>query len=104
MMYTLLALAAEGVSVILGVPSMYRLMARAQRAKPRSLPALRLLRRLTAMRPDLLHFAARDAAGLAPVPGAQVMPVDPDANFPSRAIVSVSEPDSAFSAWIAMPL
>ena len=27
-------------------------------------------------------------AGLAPVPGAQVMPVDPDANFPSRAIRS----------------
>ena len=25
-------------------------------------------------------------AGLTPVPGAQVMPVDPDANFPSRAI------------------
>ena len=27
-------------------------------------------------------------AGLAPVPGSAVMPVDPDANFPSRAIVS----------------
>jgi GAF domain-containing protein/CheY-like chemotaxis protein len=27
-------------------------------------------------------------AGLAPVPGAQVMPVDPDVNFPSRAIRS----------------
>ncbi len=38
-----LDLAAEGVSVILGVPSMYRLMARAQRSRPRSLPALRLL-------------------------------------------------------------
>jgi len=37
-----LDLAAEGVSVILGVPSMYRLMARAQRSKPRALPALRL--------------------------------------------------------------
>ena len=31
-------------------------------------PALRLLGRLTAMRPDFLHFAARDAAGLPPVP------------------------------------
>ena len=37
-----LDLAAEGVSVFLGVPSMYRLMARAQRSKPRALPALRL--------------------------------------------------------------
>jgi long-chain acyl-CoA synthetase len=37
-----LDLAAEGVSVILGVPSMYRLMARAQRARPRKLPRLRL--------------------------------------------------------------
>lgn len=31
-------------------------------------PALRLLRRLTAMRPDQLHFHARHAAGLEPVP------------------------------------
>jgi long-chain acyl-CoA synthetase len=38
-----LDLAAEGVSVILGVPSMYRLMARAQRARPRKLPRLRLV-------------------------------------------------------------
>jgi 4-aminobutyrate aminotransferase-like enzyme/Ser/Thr protein kinase RdoA (MazF antagonist) len=31
-------------------------------------PALRLLRRLMGMRPEFLHFAARDAAGLEPVP------------------------------------
>ena len=31
-------------------------------------PALRLLRRLRAVRPQFLHFAARRAAGLAPVP------------------------------------
>ncbi len=31
-------------------------------------PALRLLRRLTGMRPEFLHFAAREAAGLEPVP------------------------------------
>ncbi len=31
-------------------------------------PALRLLRRLMGMRPEFLHFAARDAAGLQPVP------------------------------------
>ena len=31
-------------------------------------PALRLLRRLTAMRPEFLHFVARHAAGLAAVP------------------------------------
>ena len=31
-------------------------------------PALRLLRRLMSMRPEFLHFAARDAAGLEPVP------------------------------------
>jgi long-chain acyl-CoA synthetase len=41
---TALDLAAEGeVSVILGVPSMYRLIARAQRARPRELKALRLV-------------------------------------------------------------
>jgi long-chain acyl-CoA synthetase len=38
-----LDLAAEGVSVILGVPSMYRLMAKAQKSRPRNLPALRLV-------------------------------------------------------------
>jgi len=38
-----LQLAAEGVSVIVGVPSMYRLMARAQKSRPRALPALRLI-------------------------------------------------------------
>jgi len=31
-------------------------------------PALRLLRRIIGMRPEFLHFAARDAAGLEPVP------------------------------------
>ncbi len=31
-------------------------------------PALRLLRRLMGMRPEFLHFAAREAAGLQPVP------------------------------------
>jgi len=31
-------------------------------------PALRLLRRLMGMRPEFLHFAAREAAGLTPVP------------------------------------
>jgi 4-aminobutyrate aminotransferase-like enzyme/Ser/Thr protein kinase RdoA (MazF antagonist) len=31
-------------------------------------PALRLLRRLTSMRPEFLHFVAREAAGLAAVP------------------------------------
>ena len=31
-------------------------------------PALRLLRKLTGMRPEFLHFAAREAAGLTPVP------------------------------------
>ena len=31
-------------------------------------PAVRLLRRLMGMRPEFLHFAARDAAGLEPVP------------------------------------
>ncbi len=31
-------------------------------------PALRLLRRLMAMRPQFLHFVAREAAGLTPVP------------------------------------
>ncbi|MEX0847051.1 MAG: aminotransferase class III-fold pyridoxal phosphate-dependent enzyme [Ilumatobacteraceae bacterium] len=31
-------------------------------------PALALLRRLMAMRPEMLHFVARDAAGLQPVP------------------------------------
>jgi len=38
-----LDLTAEGVSVILGVPSMFRLMARAQRSRPRQLRALRLV-------------------------------------------------------------
>ena len=33
-------------------------------------PALRLLHRLANMRPDYLHFAAREAAGLTPVPRA----------------------------------
>ena len=33
-------------------------------------PALRLLRRLMGARPEFWHFVARDAAGLAPVPGA----------------------------------
>ena len=33
-------------------------------------PALRLLRRISAVRPDLLHAAARHAALLEPVPGA----------------------------------
>ena len=32
--------------------------------------------------------AMATSAGLTPVPGSTVMPVDPDANFPSRAIVS----------------
>lgn len=31
-------------------------------------PALRLLRKLMSMRPEFLHFAAREAAGLTPVP------------------------------------
>ena len=31
-------------------------------------PALRLLRKLMGLRPEFLHFAAREAAGLAPVP------------------------------------
>ena len=31
-------------------------------------PALRLLRRMMGMRPEFLHFAAREAAGLTPVP------------------------------------
>ena len=31
-------------------------------------PALRLLRRMMGMRPEFLHFAAREAAGLSPVP------------------------------------
>ncbi len=41
-------------------------------------------------------------AGLAPVPGSTVMPVDPDANFPSRAIVSKTM--LYLRDWSAIPL
>lgn len=84
-------------------------------------PALRLLRRLTAMKPDFLHFTARAAAGLAPVPHqpaitawlrssrchpSDVMPFD--LRRAGRVVVSlagdapltaISDPDESW-AWI----
>ncbi len=67
-------------------------------------PALRLLRRLTSMRPEFLHFVARDAAGLSAVPrhdaivawllGPACRPVSPlpyDLRRAGRIVISLAD-------------
>jgi 4-aminobutyrate aminotransferase-like enzyme len=86
-------------------------------------PALRLLRRLMAIRPEYLHFSAREAVGLPPVPQsnrivhwlrsphcAPVPPVPLDLRRAPRTVVDLtegspaasigSEPDAA-AEWVA---
>lgn len=89
-------------------------------------PALRLLRRLMSMRPEFLHFVARDAAGLEPVPQHDALvawmqseacrPVSPlpfDLHTAPRLLVRLAEDSPgmehaadpvAYEAWIEAQL
>jgi long-chain acyl-CoA synthetase len=89
-------MAAEGISVLLGVPSMYRLMARAQKSKPRNLKNLRLVASGGERLPEKIRRKFEQAFGVEICEGYGMTECSP--------VVAINRPDRNKPGTVGPPL